>query len=49
MHLSFFIAAYAVVWIILLFYVIGLGRRSQQLEREVEELRRLLDRNQAQR
>jgi CcmD family protein len=42
-HLPFLIAAYAVVWIGVLLYVVGLARRSRNLEREVEELRALLE------
>jgi CcmD family protein len=42
-HLPFLIAAYAVVWIGVLLYVAGLGRRGRNLEREVEELRTLVD------
>lgn len=44
MHLSFLVAAYAVVWIGVVVYVASLSRRSRNLEREVEELRELLDR-----
>jgi CcmD family protein len=44
MHLSFLIAAYAVVWIGVVVYVASLSRRSRNLEREVEELRELLAR-----
>jgi len=42
-HLAFLIAAYAVVWIGVLLYVVGLARRSRTLERELDELRSLLD------
>ena len=42
-HLPFLIAAYAVVWIGVLLYVVGLSRRSRNLEREVEELRSLVE------
>ncbi len=44
MHLPYLIAGYAVVWIGILIYVVSLGRRSRSLEREVEELRELLER-----
>jgi CcmD family protein len=44
MHLSFLIAAYAVVWLGVLLYVTGLARRSRALEQELEELRELLAR-----
>ena len=42
-HLPFLIAAYAVVWIGVLLYVTSLGQRSRNLEREIEELRTLID------
>jgi CcmD family protein len=42
-HLPFLIAAYAVVWIGVLLYVAGLARRSRHLEREIEELRTLVE------
>jgi CcmD family protein len=38
-HLSFLIAAYAVVWIGVLLYVSALARRNGALERDIEELR----------
>jgi CcmD family protein len=42
-HLPFLIAAYAVVWIGVLLYVVALSRRSRALEHEIAELRALLD------
>ena len=42
-HAPFLIAAYAVVWIGVLIYVTSLGRWSRSLERDIEELRSLLD------
>ena len=42
-HLPFLIAAYGVVWIGVLIYVISLGRRSRNLEREVEELQSVVE------
>lgn len=42
-HLPFLIAAYAVVWIGVLLYVTSLGRRNRNLEREIEELRTLIE------
>ena len=41
-NLSYLFAAYAVVWIGIFLYVLRLGRRSQELEEEVRELRRTL-------
>jgi CcmD family protein len=43
-HLGYLIAAYAVVWIGVLVYVTSLSRRSRQLERELDEIKHLLDR-----
>ena len=42
-HAPFLIAAYALVWIGVLVYVTSLGRWSRNLERDIEELRSLLD------
>ncbi|MFN8640617.1 MAG: CcmD family protein [Candidatus Binatia bacterium] len=42
-HLPFLIAAYAVVWLGILAYVTSLARRSRELERELDELRHLLE------
>jgi CcmD family protein len=42
-HLPFLIAAYAVVWLGVLIYVTSLARRSRELERELDELKHLLD------
>jgi CcmD family protein len=42
-HLPFLIAAYAVVWVGVLLYVTSLARRSRSLERELDELRTLVE------
>lgn len=42
-HLPFLIAAYVVVWLGVLVYVTSLARRSRELERELDELKHLLD------
>ncbi|MGD9763860.1 MAG: CcmD family protein [Candidatus Binatia bacterium] len=42
-HLAYLIAAYAVVWLGLLLYVTSLDRRSRELERELEELKHLVE------
>ena len=42
-HIAYLIAAYAVVWLGVLLYVSGLARRSRHLEREIDELKQLLD------
>lgn len=45
-NLSFLFAAYAAVWVLLFAYVVVLSRRNRALEREIEELRQLLQRGQ---
>jgi CcmD family protein len=42
-HLGFLIGAYAVVWLGVLLYVTSLARRNRSLERELDELRELID------
>ena len=42
-HFPYLFAAYAVVWLVLFLYVFSLDRRSRRAERELEELKRLLD------
>ena len=42
-NLSYLFAAYTAVWVALFVYVLRLGRRSQELEEEIRELRRLLE------
>lgn len=43
-NLSYLFAAYAAVWIGLFVYLLRLGRRTRELEEELEELRRRLGR-----
>jgi CcmD family protein len=43
-NLSFLFAAYTAVWALLFVYVVILSRRNRSLEREIEELRQLLQR-----
>ena len=45
-NLSFLFAAYTAVWALLFGYVVVLSRRNRSLEREIEELRHLLQRGQ---
>ena len=45
-NLSFLFAAYTAVWALLFVYVVVLSRRNRALEREIEELRQLLQRGQ---
>ena len=43
-NLPYLFAAYAAVWIGLFVYLLRLERRSRELEEELRELRRLLER-----
>jgi CcmD family protein len=43
-NLSFLFAAYTAVWALLFVYVVILSRRNRSLEREIDELRQLLQR-----
>lgn len=43
-NLPYLFAAYAAIWIALFVYLLRLGRKSRDLEEEVRELRRLLER-----
>jgi CcmD family protein len=43
-NLSYLFAAYAAVWIGLFIYLLRLGRRTRELEEELQELRRRLGR-----
>ena len=43
-NLPYLFAAYAAVWIGLFVYLLRLEQRSRELEEEVRELRRLLER-----
>ena len=45
-NLSFLFAAYTIVWAGVLVYVVGLARRSRSLERDLDELRKLVSRRQ---
>jgi CcmD family protein len=40
---QFVVAAYAVIWVIVVLYVVSMGLRSARLAREAELLVRLLD------
>jgi CcmD family protein len=42
--LPYLFAAYTAVWLALFMYLLRLGRRTRDLEDEVQELRRLDDR-----
>lgn len=43
-NFPYLFAGYAVVWIGLFLYVLRLGRRNRELEEEIRELRRLVER-----
>lgn len=43
-NLNFLFAAYTAVWILLFLYILSLSRRNRSLDKEVEELRELLQR-----
>ena len=43
-NLPYLFAAYTVVWLGIFVYLLRLARRSRELEEEVRELRRLLER-----
>lgn len=44
---QYVVAAYAVIWILLLAYVVMLGARTARVSRQVEVLSRLIDRGSA--
>lgn len=46
-NLNFLFAAYTAVWVFLFAYVFMLSRRSRTLQKEIEELRQLLQRRNA--
>ena len=43
-NLGFLFAAYTVVWVLLFLYILALSRRNRALERELDELRELVQR-----
>jgi len=43
MHLSYLFAAFLVVWLGVLLYVVSLSRRHRDLENDVEDLRALVE------
>jgi CcmD family protein len=48
-HLPYLFAAYTVVWIGIVLYVMSLARRHRALERELDDLRHLLVRDETRR
>jgi CcmD family protein len=47
MHLSFLFAAFAVVWVGVLVYVVSLARRNRELQHDLEDLRAIVDRRES--
>ena len=43
-NLSFLFAAYSAIWLVLFGYLFSLSRRHRSLERQIEDLRRMLER-----
>jgi CcmD family protein len=43
MHLSYLFAAFLVVWLGVLLYVVTLARRHRELEHDLEDLRAILE------
>ena len=43
-NLNFLFAAYTAIWVLLFLYLSVLARRNRSLEKEIEELRELLQR-----
>lgn len=42
---SYLVAAYAVIWIVLLGYVFSLGRKSQRLSDELQRLKEYIEKS----
>jgi len=43
-NLNFLFGAYTAVWVLLFLYILSLSRRNRSLDKEVDELRELLQR-----
>ena len=41
--MSYLFSAYAAVWILLFFYILSLSSRQRKLDREMETLRKLVE------
>jgi len=46
-NLSFLFAAYTAIWVLLFLYVANIARRNRALQREIDELREFLRRQEA--
>ncbi|HSD11446.1 MAG TPA: CcmD family protein [Candidatus Binatia bacterium] len=42
-HFPYLFAAYTIVWVVLFLYVLSLDRRARRAERELEEMKHLLE------
>jgi CcmD family protein len=41
--MSYLFAAYTLVWVVLFLYLISLSRRQRKLDREIDNLRKMLE------
>jgi CcmD family protein len=46
-NLNFLFAAYTAIWVLLFLYILMLSRRNRTLQKEIDELRELLQRRKA--
>ena len=46
-NLNFLFAAYTAIWVLLFLYILLLSRRNRTLQKEIDELRELLQRRKA--
>jgi CcmD family protein len=46
-NLNFLFAAYTAIWVLLFLYILLLSRRNRALQKEIDELRELLQRRKA--
>lgn len=44
-NLDFLFAAYTAIWILLFLYISVLSRQNRSLEKEIEDLREIIDQN----
>jgi CcmD family protein len=46
-NLNFLFAAYTAIWVLLFLYILMLSRRNRTMQKEIDELRELLQRRKA--
>jgi CcmD family protein len=46
-NLNFLFAAYTAIWVLLFLYILMLSRRNRTLQKEIDELRELMQRRKA--